>query len=86
MRKVSYEDFRTGLTYRDVFWMLWSGSDDPRDWRYKRRHAVLGMWHQLKQQLYAEYEERLADAIEVADKQANRRHPSRKTNQRNTPD
>ena len=60
MKTVSYEDFRTGLTYRDVYQMLWSGSDDPKDWRYKRRHTVLGCWHQLKLQLYAQY----LDAVE----------------------
>jgi hypothetical protein len=54
----SYADFRTGLTYRDVYGFLWSGSDDPSTWRYKRRHTVLGLWRQLKQQLYCEYLDR----------------------------
>jgi hypothetical protein len=35
--------------------MLWVHSDDPRDWKYKRRHTVLGHWWQIKQQLYAQY-------------------------------
>lgn len=52
---VSYEDFRTGLTFQDVRAMLWSPSEDRSTWRYKRRHTVLGLWHQLKQQLYARY-------------------------------
>jgi hypothetical protein len=52
---VTYAEFRTGLTFRDVRQMLWSGSDDPRTWRYKGRHTVLGFWHQLKQQLYEQY-------------------------------
>jgi hypothetical protein len=52
---VTYAEFRTGLSYRDVYQMLWSGSDDPRDWRYKGRHTVLGLWHQLKQQLWQQY-------------------------------
>jgi hypothetical protein len=52
---VTYAEFRTGLTYRDVYHMLWSGSDDPRDWRYKRRHTVLGFWRQLKLQLWQQY-------------------------------
>jgi hypothetical protein len=38
--------------------MLWSGDPDPRTWRYKRRHTVLGTWRAIKQQLYAEYLER----------------------------
>jgi hypothetical protein len=35
--------------------MLWSYSDDPRDWRYKRRNTVLGKWCQIKQQLWEEH-------------------------------
>ena len=31
-----YDHFKTGLTYRDVHEMMWDGSDDPADWRYKR--------------------------------------------------
>lgn len=52
---MTYAEFRTGLCYRDVYQMLWSGSDDPRDWRYKRRHTVLGFWRQLKLQLWQQY-------------------------------
>jgi len=47
---IPYDQFRTGLTYRDVYHMLW-------DRKWKRRHTVLGFWHQLKQQLYAAYVE-----------------------------
>jgi hypothetical protein len=54
---VTYDEFRTGLTFAEVRRMLWVGSDDPRDWRYKRRHTVLGFWHQLKLQLWAQYRE-----------------------------
>lgn len=64
-RKVDYEDFRTGLTFGTVRQMLWVGSDDPKDWRYKRRGTVLGFWHQIKLQLYAEYEDRW-EATEAA--------------------
>lgn len=52
---IAYDDFRTGLTFREVRQMLWVHSDDPRDWKYKRRRTVLGMWRQLKLQLYAQY-------------------------------
>lgn len=48
-----YEDFRTGLNFKAVRDLLWSPSDDPTTWRYRRRRTVLGLWHQLKQQLYA---------------------------------
>lgn len=53
--QIGYEEFRTGLTYRQVYQMLWSPSDDPRQWRYKRRGTVLGFWHEIKEQLYARY-------------------------------
>jgi hypothetical protein len=55
VRLVPYDEFRTGLTFAEVRRMLWSASDDPRDWRYKSRGVVLGTWHELKQQLYARY-------------------------------
>lgn len=58
---VSYEKFRTGLTYRAVADMLWSGSPDPADWKYRRRGTVLGKWHQIKQEYYAEYLNRWDD-------------------------
>ena len=47
-----YEDFRTGYTYRDIYEMLWSGNGDPRTWKYKRRHTVLGLWHMLKTRMW----------------------------------
>lgn len=45
---VPYCDFRTGLTYADVYYMIWS-----RKW--KRRKGVLGKWCQIKREMYAEY-------------------------------
>jgi hypothetical protein len=68
---VTYEEFRTGLTYRDVYQMLWSGSDDPSTWRYKRRRTVLGLWHQIKLQLWHQYLDALegeADAAAASDR------------------
>lgn len=47
-----YEDFRTGYKYADVYSMLWSGSEDPQTWKYKRRNTVLGLWHMLKEQMW----------------------------------
>lgn len=52
---VSYEAFRTGLTYRDVYWMLWSADPDPSTWRHKGRGSVLGKWRQMKREMYAYY-------------------------------
>ncbi len=47
-----YDDMLTGLTYGEVFEMLWEPSHDPSRWRYKRRHTVLGKWHQIKLELW----------------------------------
>lgn len=68
-----YEQFRTNLTYGQVYQMLWSNSDDPKDWKYKRRGTVLGFWHQLKQQLYQQMLERIehGDTIEHDDDEWN---------------
>jgi hypothetical protein len=48
----SYDDFRTGLTFAEVVQMLKVDSEDPKDWRYKRRHTVLGFWRMIKQGMY----------------------------------
>ena len=53
-----YDSFRTGLTFTDVRAMLLDESEDRADWRYKRRGTVLGLWHQLKMEMY----ERAVDA------------------------
>lgn len=45
---VTYEAFRTGLTFGDVYRMLWGR-------RWKRRRTVLGKWREIKVQMYAEY-------------------------------
>jgi hypothetical protein len=47
-----YKDFRTGYKYRDIYEMLWSGSDDSKHWKYKRRNTVLGLWHMIKMQMW----------------------------------
>ncbi len=58
---MTYRQFKTGLTYRDVYQMLWVHSEDSREWRYKRRATVLGFWHELKLQLW----ERVQDEKET---------------------
>lgn len=45
---MSYDQFRTGLTYRDVYGMVWER-------KYKRRGTVLGKWRQIKLEMYEEY-------------------------------
>lgn len=48
----AYRRFRTGLSFSDIRQMLWSYSDDPRDWPQVSRHTVLGKWREIKLQLW----------------------------------
>lgn len=52
---IPYQEFRTGLTFKDVFYMLWSWDSDSSTWKYKRRNTVLGKWHQIKKEMYDFY-------------------------------
>lgn len=36
---------------------LWKSSDDPADWRYKRRGTILGIMHAHKRDLWRYYTE-----------------------------
>ena len=56
MTVVSYENFRTGFTYRDVYHTIYGR-------RWKRRHGVLGKWRELKLRMYIQY---LEDCLESA--------------------
>jgi hypothetical protein len=47
-----YDAFRTGLTFATVKRLMFDNHTDRSRWKYKRRHTVLGAWHDLKQQLY----------------------------------
>jgi hypothetical protein len=49
-RRLPYAEFRTGLTFREVYHMIWN-----RPW--KRRHGVLGKWREIKQAMYQQYVE-----------------------------
>ena len=60
-----YDKFRTGLTYQTVWEMMRDESEDPSDWRHKRRGTVLGMWHQLKLELYHQAMDQLDDQGEA---------------------
>jgi hypothetical protein len=52
---MTYEEFRTGLTFAEVRAQFWSGNDDPSTWHPKRRRTVLGRWYEIKQTLWAEH-------------------------------
>jgi len=51
---LEYRDFRTGLTFKDVYQML-------AHRKYRRRRGVLGYWHQLKLEAFTEYQRRCAE-------------------------
>lgn len=60
-----YDEFRVvdlstehKYTYGDVRMLLWVAGDDYRatPWKYKRRHTVLGLWHQIKMLSWKEHE------------------------------
>jgi len=50
---ITYGDFRTGLTYEDIYLMYWRADPNPATWVYKRRHTILGKWMQIKRSLWA---------------------------------
>lgn len=55
---IRYRNFRTGLTYGDVWLMFWTPQDAPRDeWKYKSRGVVLGKWHEIKQLFWNQHKE-----------------------------
>ena len=49
----AYDEFRTGETFASIRRMM---RDDPHPehggWRQKRRHCVLGYWHEYKIRMF----------------------------------
>jgi hypothetical protein len=45
-----YKDFRCTMftSFQEVKDSLWHESNDPKEWRYKRKRTVLGVWHMAK--------------------------------------
>jgi hypothetical protein len=52
---IPYSEFRTGLSYGDIYQMLWSHDPNPRTWRYKTRGVILRYWCRLKREMYEQY-------------------------------
>jgi hypothetical protein len=52
---LEYKDLRTKLTFKKVYSMFWTDSEDSNQWRYKRRHTILGKWHQIKKEMWQEH-------------------------------
>jgi len=53
-KELEYNDFRTGLTYAEVYYMIYNRP-------HKTRHGVLGKWREIKIKMYEEYR-RLRDS------------------------
>lgn len=49
---VRYAEFNTGLRYADVYLWFVNDDPDPANWKYKRRHTILGRWHQHKKEMW----------------------------------
>lgn len=54
---MKYVDFRcqTFTSFQEVKDSLWRSSDNPDDWRYKRKGTVLGLWHMTKKHEWEEH-------------------------------
>ena len=53
---LTYGALRTGLEWSDIWIMYWTPQDAPSEtWRYKRRGTILGKWHQIKREMWAEH-------------------------------
>ena len=52
---IPYKKFRTGYTYHEVSDMLWYSDEWHKAHHTKRRHAVLGKWREIKQEMYDRY-------------------------------
>lgn len=52
---LTYDAFRTGLTFADVKLEMFVTSDDPSTWRYRTRRMVLGCWRATKLQMFASH-------------------------------
>lgn len=52
---LTYEEFRTGLSYAAVYSTLWVDNPETSMWRYKRRHTVLGVWKAIKRLMWRDH-------------------------------
>ena len=48
---IRYRDFRCAeiTSWQEALESMWSASDNPKDWRNKRKGGVLGYWYRQKQ-------------------------------------
>ena len=51
-----YKKFRTGYTYEEVSDMVWHREEWHQAHHTRRRHAVLGLWREIKQEMWHRYQ------------------------------
>lgn len=53
---LTYGQFRTGFAWEDIWGLFYTAPDaDPSTWVRKNRGRILGRWHQIKKELWAEH-------------------------------
>ncbi len=52
---MTYDEFRTGLSYSAVWRMLWVADPDSSKWVHKSPGVVLSFWRGIKQQMWEEF-------------------------------
>ena len=58
--EVTYEQFRTGLTFKDVRELLWHEQQAVKDtgnYMFVSRGTVLGRWHEIKKSMWHRFQE-----------------------------
>ncbi len=52
---LTYDRFRTGLTYADIQDQFWRPEEEPSKWVNKSRHTYLGRWHEIKLKMWEQH-------------------------------
>ena len=52
---LKYKDMKTGFDFRSIQDMLFVDSNDPKHWRHKGRHSVLGLWYEIKRSMWRDH-------------------------------
>ena len=60
---LAYKKFRTGFTFTEVRSWLWVHDEDPKEWKYKRRGTVLGLWRMTKLKMWADHCDNCQDIV-----------------------
>jgi len=53
--QMRYDHLNTGLSFQEIYGMMWVDSDDTSKWVYKTRRCVLRYWRKLKQEFWEEH-------------------------------